>query len=185
MDKTQIPDNFFETGPTIHPSAFVARGAQVVGDVRLAAGCSIWYNAVLRGDINHVEVGAGSNIQDGSILHVENDRPCIVKENVTVGHGAILHACTIEPDCLIGMGAVILSGAVIGRGSIIAAAALIRENTRIEPYSLMAGVPARLVRTLGPGSAETNRQWALKYTVVARAHRERGYSSGELGDENR
>ena len=177
MDKTSLPENPFNTIPTIEPGVFIARGAQIVGDVRLAAGASVWYNAVLRGDINYIEIGPNTNIQDGAILHVENDRPCIIKENVTVGHGVILHACTIEPECLIGMGAIILSGAVIGRGSVIAAGTLIRENTVVEPYSLMVGVPARLVRTLEAGSAETNRKFAVKYAAVAQAHRQRGYST--------
>jgi len=175
MDKTDIPRDVLGSDPSIAPGVFVARGAQIVGDVRLEAGSSVWYNAVIRADINYVHIGANSNIQDGSIIHVENDRPCIIGENITVGHGAILHACTIEAECLIGMGAIILSGAVIGKGSIIAAGAVIRENTVVQPYSLMAGVPARLVRTLEPSDAETNRKWALKYTGIARAHREKGF----------
>jgi carbonic anhydrase/acetyltransferase-like protein (isoleucine patch superfamily) len=178
MNETDIPAQVLDTDPTIDPSVFIARGAQVIGDVRLAEGSSIWYNAVLRGDINYVEVGAHSNIQDGSILHVVNDRPCIVKENVTVGHGAILHACTIESECLIGMGAIILTGAVIGRGSIIAAGTLIPENTVVEPFSLMVGVPGRLRRTLDGKSAQTNRNWAAKYVGIAQAHQKRGFSVG-------
>ena len=177
MSKTDMPGDVLDTNPTIDPSVFIARGAQVIGDVRLAEGSSIWYNAVLRGDINYVEVGPGSNIQDGSILHVENDKPCVVKENVTVGHGAILHGCTVEPECLIGMGAIILTGAVIGRGSIIAAGALIPENTVVEPFSLMVGVPARLLRTLDEKSAQTNREWAAKYVETARVHQKRGLST--------
>jgi carbonic anhydrase/acetyltransferase-like protein (isoleucine patch superfamily) len=177
MGETDIPAEVLGTEPMIHPSAFIARGAQVIGDVRLAEGSSIWYNAVLRGDINYVEVGFNSNIQDGSILHVVNDRPCVVRENVTVGHGVILHACTIEPECLIGMGAIILTGAVIGRGSIIAAGALIPENFVVEPFSLMVGIPARLLRTLDQGSAQTNRKWAAKYVGLAQAHQRRGFSA--------
>ena len=177
MAKTDLPENLLESDPIIDPSAFVARGAQVVGNVRLAAGCSVWYNAVLRGDISYVEVGANSNIQDGSILHVENGKPCIVQDNVTVGHGVILHACTVESGCLIGMGAIILSGAVIGRGSIIAAGTVIREDVIVAPFSLMAGVPGRLIRSLDQGSIQTNRKWALKYAAVARAHRDRGFSA--------
>lgn len=179
MDKTSLPENLFNAVPAIAEDVFVARGARIVGDVRLAAGASVWYNAVLRGDINFIEIGSNTNIQDGCLFHVENDRPCIVKENVTVGHGAILHACTVEEECLIGMGAIILSGAVIGRGCVIAAGALIRENTVVEPFSLMVGVPARFIRTLEPGSAETNRKFAVKYAAVARAHRERGYSADD------
>jgi carbonic anhydrase/acetyltransferase-like protein (isoleucine patch superfamily) len=178
MNETDIPANILDTEPTIDPSVFIARGAQIIGDVRLAEGSSIWYNAVLRGDINYVAVGAHSNIQDGSILHVVNDRPCVIKENVTVGHGVILHACTIEPECLIGMGAIILTGAVIGRGSIIAAGALIPENTVVEPFSLMVGIPARLLRTLDPENARTNRKWADKYIGIAQVHQRRGLSAG-------
>ena len=181
MDKTSLPENPFNTIPTIEPGVFIARGAQIVGDVRLAAGASVWYNAVLRGDINYIEIGPNTNIQDGAILHVENDRPCIIKENVTVGHGVILHACTIEPECLIGMGAIILSGAVIGRGSIIAAGTVIQENTVVEPLSLMAGVPGRLIRTLDQSTADTNFKWARKYVSVARVHREKGFSAEDYG----
>lgn len=177
MDKTDLPKNMLDTDPQIDPSVFIARGAQVVGDVRLAAGSSVWYNTVIRGDINHVEIGANSNIQDGSILHVENDRPCIVQDNVTVGHGVILHACTVESDCLIGMGAIILSGAVIGRGSIIAAGTLIRENVVVEPFSLTAGVPGRLIRQIDENTRQTNQRWAQKYVEMAKAHRGKGFSA--------
>lgn len=178
MDETDIPTKVLDTDPSIDPGVFIARGAQVIGDVRLAEGSSIWYNVVLRGDINYVEVGAHSNIQDGSIVHVVNDRPCIIKENVTVGHGAILHACTIEPECLIGMGAIILTGALIGRGSIIAAGTLIPENKVVEPFSLMVGAPGRLLRTLDQKSAQINRKWAAKYVGIARVHQKRGFSAG-------
>jgi carbonic anhydrase/acetyltransferase-like protein (isoleucine patch superfamily) len=175
--ETDIPSSVLHRDPTIDPSVFIARGAQIIGDVRLAEGSSIWYNAVLRGDINYIEVGARSNIQDGSILHVVNDRPCVIKENVTIGHGVILHACTVEPDCLIGMGAIILTGAVIGRGSIIAAGTLIPENYVVEPFSLMVGVPGRLHRTLDEESTQTNLEWAAKYVGIAQAHRTRGFSA--------
>ena len=177
MDETDIPANVLDADPTIDPSVFIARGAQIIGDVRLAEGSSIWYNVVLRGDINYVEVGPYSNIQDGSILHVVNDKPCVVKENVTVGHGAILHSCTIEPECLIGMGAIILTGAVVGRGSIIAAGTLIPENRVVEPFSLMVGVPGRLRRKLDEKSAQKNRKWAVKYAELARMHHTRGFSA--------
>jgi carbonic anhydrase/acetyltransferase-like protein (isoleucine patch superfamily) len=178
VDETDIPEDVLDAEPSIDPSVFIARGAQIIGDVRLAEGCSIWYNVVMRGDINYVEVGPRSNIQDGSILHVVNDRPCIVKEDVTVGHGVILHACTVEPQCLIGMGVIILTGAVIGRGSIIAAGALIPENCVVEPFSLMAGIPGRLLRSLNAESAQTNLKWAEKYTEIAQAHKKRGFSAG-------
>ncbi|NIT61724.1 MAG: gamma carbonic anhydrase family protein, partial [Aliifodinibius sp.] len=129
------------------PTAFIAKGAQIVGDVRLKAEASVWYNSVLRGDINYISIGQKTNIQDGTIVHLENDLPCIVGENVTVGHGAILHGCTIEEGCLIGMGATILSGAEIKKGSVIAAGAVVLEDTVVEPFSLMVGVPAKAIRT--------------------------------------
>jgi carbonic anhydrase/acetyltransferase-like protein (isoleucine patch superfamily) len=174
MDKTEFPDDTLKAEPTIHSTAFVARGAQLVGDVRLGAGSSVWYNAVLRGDINYVAVGENSNIQDGTIMHVENDRPCIVEDNVTVGHGAILHACKVESGCLVGMGAILLSGSVVGRGSCIAAGTVVRENTVVEPFSLWAGVPGRFVRRLDEKSLEKNLRWAKKYVEIARVHRSKG-----------
>jgi len=140
-----LPDSFLAATPTLHPDAFVAAGARLVGEVSLEAGASIWYNCVLRADLAAIRVGANTNLQDGTLVHVETGRPCWIADHVTVGHGAILHACTVESGCLIGMGAIVLSGAVVGRGSVIAAGALVRENARIEPFSLVAGVPARQV----------------------------------------
>lgn len=174
MDRYTVPRQTLGVEPRLHPSVFVARGAQVVGDVRLAAEVSVWYNAVLRGDINYIEVGERSNIQDGSVLHVENDRPCVLMDNVVVGHRVVLHGCTLESGCLIGMGAVVLSGARIGRGSVIAAGAVVREGTVVEPFSLLAGVPARFVRMLPESTMEATVAWAAKYAEVARLHRERG-----------
>ena len=183
MERTDLPERTMRVGPSIDPSAFVAPGAVVVGDVRLGPHASVWYNAVLRGDINYVSVGEYTNIQDGCIMHVENDRPCVVAANVTVGHGVIMHACTIEEGCLIGMGAIILSGAVIGRGSIIAAGAVVKENARVEPFSLMVGVPAAVLRRLDPGTVETNLKWARKYAAVSELHRNQGYAGGSVNDE--
>jgi carbonic anhydrase/acetyltransferase-like protein (isoleucine patch superfamily) len=174
MTETDLPENTLERDPTVDATAFIARGAVVVGDVRLGAHCSIWYNAVLRGDINSISVGEYSNIQDGCIMHVDNDRPCVVADHVTVGHGVILHGCTIETGCLIGMGSIVLSGAVIGRGSVVAAGAVVLEGQRVEPFSLVAGVPARLVRSLEPASLQTNYRWAAKYADVARLHARKG-----------
>ncbi len=176
MKKTDLPPETLTRTPSIHPTAFIARGAQVIGDVRLQAHASVWYNAVLRGDINFISVGERSNIQDGCILHLENDLPCIVGKDVTVGHGAILHGCTIEDACLIGMGAIILSGAVIKKGSVIAAGALVRENTVVDPLSLMAGVPAKQIRTLPPETVEQHLRWAGKYLKVAELHRKKGFA---------
>jgi len=177
MDKYTVPPQMLEVGPRLHPSVFVARGAQLIGDVRLEADVSIWYNAVLRGDINYISVGEQSNIQDGSVLHVENDLPCVVMDRVVVGHRVVLHGCTVESGCLIGMGAVVLSGARIGRGSVIAAGAVVRENAIVEPFTLMAGVPARFVRTLPESSMASTVGWAAKYVEVARLHRAQGLAA--------
>jgi carbonic anhydrase/acetyltransferase-like protein (isoleucine patch superfamily) len=171
---TNIKGEPLSKTPSIHKSAFVARGAQVIGDVRIAAQASIWFNSVLRGDINYISIGERTNIQDGCILHLENELPCVVGADVTVGHGAILHGCVIEENCLIGMGAIILSGVVIKKGSVIAAGALVRENSIVEPYSLMAGIPARLIRRIPESNDERLREMARKYAVIAQLHQEKG-----------
>ena len=149
MDPTERA-RFLFVQPQIDPTAYVAPQAVVIGDVRLAAHSSVWPMSVLRGDINFIEIGEGSNIQDGSIVHLADDMPMRVGKLVTVGHRAILHACTVEDECLIGMGATILDGAVIGRGSIIGAHALVTKGTRIPPGSLVMGTPAKVVRPLKP-----------------------------------
>jgi carbonic anhydrase/acetyltransferase-like protein (isoleucine patch superfamily) len=170
MDPTDLPSIVHTQPVTIPPSVFVAEGARIMGDVELGNECSIWYNAVVRGDVNAIRIGERSNIQDGSILHVTNDLPCIVGADVTVGHNANLHACTIEDGCLIGSGAIVLSGASIGKGSVIGAGTVVREGERVEPFSLMVGVPGRLSRTLPAETYDTHREWAKKYIGLARAH---------------
>ena len=172
MDPTELPSRI-RVDPTLVPdSVFVASGARVMGDVRLGTDCSIWYNAVVRGDINYIEIGARSNIQDGCIVHVTNAQACVVGADVTVGHGVNLHACTVEDGCLIGMGAIVLSGAHIGRGSVVGAGAVVREDAVIEPFNLVVGVPARPVRTLPESTYQTHCNWAQKYVHLARAHGE-------------
>lgn len=136
--------------PSVHPMARVAENAVLVGDVTVDANASIWYSAVLRGDSGAIRVGAGSSIQDNVTCHCEPDQPLVVGKSVTVGHNAVLHGCTIEDRCLIGMGAVLLNGCVIGTGSIVAAGALVTQNTVIPPGSLVVGTPGRVVRTLRP-----------------------------------
>ncbi len=172
MHKTDLPSTCLSQSPTIHPTAFVAQGAQLVGDVRLAANSSVWYNAVLRGDINTIQLGERSNLQDGCVVHVENDRACVIGNDVTVGHRAILHGCTLEDACLVGMGAIVLNGAVVGTGSIVAAGAVVKEEMIIPANTLVAGVPAKIIKTLDPAVRETNLQWAYKYTQLAKKHRE-------------
>ena len=129
MIQFNLPDNVMTHTPSIHPDAFIAAGAQVMGNVVLKKDASVWYNAVLRGDINQIVIGERSNIQDGCILHLEMTYSCIVENDVTVGHHVNLHGCHIEECCLIGIGAIILSGAKIGRGSIIGAGAVVLEKS--------------------------------------------------------
>lgn len=128
---------------------------------------SIWFGSVLRGDIAPIEVGEGSNIQDQCVLHVGSEDPCVVKKNVVVGHNVTLHGCTVEDDCLIGMGAVILNRAVVGQGSIVGAGALVTQDMRIPPRSLVLGHPAKVARELTPQEIEANAGYALKYQTVA------------------
>lgn len=160
-----------DTLPQVAADAWLAPGVVLVGEVVIHARVTVLFNAVLRGDINRVEVGEGSNIQDLSMLHVADEWPCIVGREVTVGHMALLHGCVVEDCCLIGMGARVLNGAVIGRGSIVAAGALVPEGMRVPPGSLVAGLPAQVKRTLRPEETDPGRRWAAKYVKVGRALR--------------
>lgn len=157
--------------PDIHPNAYVAPGAVVVGDVSLGDKSSVWYHCVLRGDINRIAVGAGSNIQDGSVVHLASDAGTTVGSYVTVGHKALLHACEIEDECLVGMGAIVMDGARVGARSIVAAGSLIPKGMRVRPGSLVVGTPGRVVRTLSPEEQGKIRGWAEKYIRVADEHR--------------
>ncbi len=150
--------------PQVPTSAYVDESAQLIGDVVLGEHASIWMNAVLRGDVHHIRVGANSNIQDNSVLHgMRNQWPVIVGEWVTVGHSVILHGCMIEDRCLIGMGSIILNGARVGSGSIIAAGTLIPEGTVVEPGSLWMGVPGKFRKKLGQQDQETILRYAKNY----------------------
>lgn len=130
----------------LDPSAFIAPGAVVLGDVTLGARSSVWYGCVLRADMAAIEVGEASNVQDGTIVHVDDGKPAHIGARVGIGHRAIIHGCTIEDECLIGMGSVLLNDVVVGTGSVVAAGAVVREGMVIPPGSLVMGVPARLVR---------------------------------------
>lgn len=135
--------------PRIAPSAFIAPSADLIGNVEIDEDASVWFQCVLRGDIELIRIGPGSNVQDGSVVHTDADAPALIGERVTVGHRAVIHGCAIENHCLIGMGAVVLSRARIGEGSIIAAGAVVPEGAVIPPRSLYMGLPARFRRTLG------------------------------------
>lgn len=149
--------------PEVHESAFVAASADLIGRVQVGEEASIWYNCTLRGDIHEVVVGPRSNVQDNSVLHVESDRGCYLGELVTVGHGAIVHACTVKDEVLVGMGSTVLDGAEIGERSIIGANSLVTMNTVIPPGSLVLGSPAKVVRTLSLEEQQKVKQWAQKY----------------------
>jgi carbonic anhydrase/acetyltransferase-like protein (isoleucine patch superfamily) len=164
---------FLGQPPRIDATAYVAPQATVIGDVRLGARSSVWPACVLRGDINYIAVGDGSNIQDGAVVHLADEFPAIIGCYVTVGHLAVIHACTIEDECLIGMNATILDGAVIGAQSIIGAGALVTKGTKIPPGSLVLGAPAKVVRALTDNEKAALRESAEKYIQVAAAHQSR------------
>ncbi|AZO94784.1 gamma carbonic anhydrase family protein [Halocella sp. SP3-1] len=156
--------------PEIGNEVFIAAGCQVIGDVKILKGSSVWYNAVIRGDFNQIKIGALTNIQDNAVLHVDKNKPLLIGNNITIGHGAKLHSCKIEDSCLIGMGAIVLNGAVIGEKSIISAGAIILENQKIPPRSLVVGIPGKIIRKLEEQeiidikkSAEDYHKLALEY----------------------
>ncbi|MGJ8644067.1 MAG: gamma carbonic anhydrase family protein [Luteolibacter sp.] len=154
--------------PEIVPSAFIAQSADIIGRVKIYEEASVWYNATLRGDINEIVIGARSNVQDNAVIHLSDDFGCYIGELVTVGHSAILHACTVKDEALIGMGAIVLDGAVIGERSIIGAGALVTGGTIIPPGSLVLGSPGKVVKTLSPEEQAKTKDWALKYVRQSR-----------------
>ena len=155
--------------PRIHSSVFIAEGAYVIGDVRLEQDVSIWFNAVLRGDLNAIRIGHRTNIQDAAVLHVTGELPVEIGANVTVGHHAVVHACTVEDCSLIGMNAVVLDRARVGPYSVVAAGAVVRENFVVPEGVLVAGVPARIVRPLTEDEREELRASASHYVEYARS----------------
>jgi carbonic anhydrase/acetyltransferase-like protein (isoleucine patch superfamily) len=160
-------DTFLRKQPTLGKGVYVAQGAVVLGDVTLGDYSSVWCNAVLRGDINRIVVGHHTNIQDNAVLHLADDFPCLLGNYVTVGHGAIVHACTIGDQALVGMASTILDGAVIGEQSLVGAGALITPGTKIPPGSLVLGAPAKVVRELTPQERADLKTLAEKYVRAA------------------
>lgn len=158
--------------PTIDPSAFVVESAQVIGDVVVGKQCSVWFNAVIRGDVNSIRIGDRTNIQDGCLLHVRNEKfPLVVGSDVTVGHGAILHACRIHDYCLIGMGAIILDNARVDHHTLVAAGSVVGEHTIVPDGVLIAGVPAKVVRALTDKEKQMIEQSALNYLEYVKSYR--------------
>jgi len=160
--------------PRLHPTVFVAEGARIVGDVEIGESSSVWFNTVIRGDILPIRIGRRTNVQDGCILHTKDGFPLTVGDEVTFGHAAIAHGCTISDLCLLGIGCVVLDGAVIGRGSVIGSGAVVPPGTVVPPHSLVMGVPGKVVKDLGPGSGEKNRAFSDSYVRYALSYLGRG-----------
>ena len=156
-------DKFLRKKPKLGKGVYVASTAVVIGDVTLGAHSSVWYGAVLRGDINRIVVGHHTNVQDNAVLHLADDYACVLGNWVTVGHSAVVHACQVGDEVLVGMGAVILDGVVIGKQSIIGAKALVTQGTKIPPGSLVLGAPGKVVRKLTKEERAGLKWWAQKY----------------------
>ena len=152
--------------PTVDPSAYVDLSAQVIGDVHIGAESSVWMNVVIRGDVHLIRIGARTNVQDGTVVHVQGGtHPTTIGDEVTIGHGAIVHGCTIADRCLIGMGAILLNGVQVGSESIVAAGSLVPEGFVVPPRSLVMGSPARIRRELTEADAAAIRVYAANYVA--------------------
>jgi carbonic anhydrase/acetyltransferase-like protein (isoleucine patch superfamily) len=169
---------YLETFPAVGANVFVHPSAQVIGDVTIGDNCSIWPNAVIRGDVNSIRIGNGTNIQDLVMCHVTHKSAHLpdgytltIGDHVTIGHSAILHGCTVEDGVLIGMGAIVLNGAVIGAGSLVAAGALIPQGVVVPPRSLVAGIPGKIRRELSDAEVAANRHNAAVYEHLVDLHR--------------
>jgi gamma-carbonic anhydrase len=178
MDPAQIRERQVITykgiAPQLHQSVFVASGARIIGDVCMGAYCSVWFNAVVRGDVNRIRIGERVNIQDLCMLHVTYKKFSLtIESNVTIGHSAVLHGCTIGDTVLIGMGAIVLDGAVIGRNSLVGAGTVVREGTKIPEGVLVAGVPARVMRELNAVEVAHIEQSADNYVHYANTYTQR------------
>jgi len=170
-----------ETVIDIHPTAFVAPTAVVLGDVTLGPHSSVWYTAVLRGDMAPIVVGEGSNVQDGTIVHVDEGKPALIGARVGIGHRAVIHGCVIEDDCLIGMGSVLLNGVRVGTGSVVAAGAVVPEGLEVPPGSVVMGVPARVVRAVDDALRARIRGTWEHYVAEAARHRAGRFPLAETG----
>ena len=157
--------------PTLAPDVFVAPGAMVIGDVTIGEGSSVWYNAVLRGDIAPIRIGKGSNVQDGAVLHVDEGVPCVLGDEVVIGHGAVVHSATVGNGAMVAMHATLLSHAKIGDECIVGANALVAEGKEFPARSLIVGVPGKVLRDVTNEQAEAIRENARRYAAYAQKHR--------------
>jgi carbonic anhydrase/acetyltransferase-like protein (isoleucine patch superfamily) len=150
--------------PKVHPSAFVDMSAQVIGDVHIGPESSVWMNVVVRGDVNHIRIGSRTNVQDLTLVHVMREtHPTVIGDNVTIGHSAVVHGCTVEDLCLVGMGAILLNGCRVGAGSIVAAGTLVPEGMIVPPGSMVMGVPGKVRRSLTPEEDASIKWYADNY----------------------
>ena len=149
--------------PSIADDVFIAPGARVIGKVTLEKGSSVWFNTVIRGDVNRIEVGEYSNIQDACILHATKDFPTIIGRGVSVGHNVVLHGCVVKDNCLIGIGSILLEDVEIGEGSVVGAGSLVLRGTKIPPYSMVVGSPARVIKSLDPSTLEDRKKMSQGY----------------------
>lgn len=163
---------FLDKEPRIHPSAFIASSADIIGDVEIGEESSVWFRVVVRGDVNSVHIGARANVQDGAVIHVTRSvHPTVIEDEVTIGHGAIIHGCRIERGCLIGIGTIVLDGALIGAESLVAAGALVTPGTVVPPRSLVMGAPARVVRPLQAEEIVRLERYWRNYVEYAKIYR--------------
>jgi carbonic anhydrase/acetyltransferase-like protein (isoleucine patch superfamily) len=160
MERFEVPNNV-----TLHETAFVAPNATVVGNVTIAAHASVWFNAVVRAELDHVTIGERANVQDGAVIHVDEGFPVTLGKNVTVGHRAVVHGATVDENCIVGIGAILLNGCHIGANSIVGAGALVPEGKRFPPNSLLIGVPARVAREITPEQAARITEGADHYVA--------------------
>lgn len=170
-DLSQLLDRHFRKVPVLAPGVFIAPTAVLAGDVTIGGHSSVWFGAVLRADLNRISIGRFSNIQDNCVLHITDVLPCVIGDYVTVGHGAIVHGCTIGNEVLIGMGAVILDGAVVEDQCIIGAGAVVTPGTRIPSGSLAVGTPAKVIRSLSQEERTKFKRWAEEYVKLAEAYK--------------
>jgi carbonic anhydrase/acetyltransferase-like protein (isoleucine patch superfamily) len=156
--------------PDIHASAYIAPTATVIGDVKIRENASVWFNCVLRGDVENVDIGMNTNIQDLTMVHTDSGKPTHIGNFVSIGHGCVIHGCTIEDNCLIGMGSTILSGAVIGSGSVVAAGSVILENADIPPNAMVAGVPGKFKRDVDNDLRQSIKAFSDRYVNRAKIY---------------
>lgn len=164
--------SFQNLHPKIHETAFIAENATVVGDVEIGEQASVWYGSILRGDVNYIRIGARTNIQDASVIHVSSrTHPTVLEDEVTVGHRVTLHGCYVETGCLVGIGSIILDGVRVGANSLVAAGSLLTPNTVIPPASLVMGAPARVKRALTGEEVENLKKFWLNYVSLSEIYR--------------